>query len=185
MVHPEQTGISSVPRSPSFPTVSRSSAPFPGIVNPGSGTPDVGNIELELPITDLKRPSLHSFGDRTESSISAFNSRKRLQHAGLLSSIENLDVPNAVVVSGLECASLQAQKAVLQALADRKLILSDDQANLDLPGNFILVYVCGLDARETPPIYQSLVCYLDYGILAFQKHFLEAGQVCNELCRRG
>lgn len=90
-------------------------------------------------------------------------------------------------MSGLEHASLQAQKAVLRTLADKKLRLSDDQVALvfDLPENFILIYVCGLDPREPPPIYRSLVCFLEYGALAFQTHIIgTAGQVCNELCCR-
>jgi hypothetical protein len=70
-----------------------------------------------------------------------------------------------VVVSGLEQANLPAQKAVLQTLAERKLILSDegtfgqgrDSLVLELPEDFLMVYVCRSDPRERPPIYQSLV----------------------------
>ncbi|KAL4078286.1 hypothetical protein V8B97DRAFT_1865810 [Scleroderma yunnanense] len=152
-------GTTSFSRSLSCPTVSQPSASTP-LANSGLGD-DVGGVELASPTPNLKRPSLHSFGTRTEPSIRAFVSHKRSQQAGFSSSV----LPTAIVVSGLEHGSLEAQKALLRTLADRKLVLSDDWAKepsqvptvFDLPEDFILIYVCRLDARERPSIYQSLL----------------------------
>lgn len=75
-----------------------------------------------------------------------------------------LKIPSAIVVSGLEHASLPAQRAVLRTLAEKKLVVSDNHSEieselqLDLPDDFIMVYVCRLDPHERPPIYNSLVC---------------------------
>lgn len=98
------------------------------------------------------------------SRFTGVHSSKSHQRNFSRSSAETLSLPNAVVVSGLEHASLSAQKAVLRTLADRKLVLPTEQAvshavqrTFDLPENFILVYVCRLDPRERPFIYKSLV----------------------------
>ncbi|KAG2756248.1 hypothetical protein P692DRAFT_20792787 [Suillus brevipes Sb2] len=74
-----------------------------------------------------------------------------------------LKIPSAIVVSGLEHASLPAQRAVLRTLVERKLTVSDNHSEiepglqLDLPDDFIMVYVCRLDPYERPPIYNSLL----------------------------
>ncbi|KAG2154363.1 uncharacterized protein EDB93DRAFT_1131783 [Suillus bovinus] len=74
-----------------------------------------------------------------------------------------LKIPHAIVVSGLEHASLPAQRAVLRTLAEKKLVVSDNHSEieselqLDLPDDFIMVYVCCLDPYERPPIYSSLL----------------------------
>jgi hypothetical protein len=73
-------------------------------------------------------------------------------------------IPSAIVVSGLEHASLPAQRAVLRTLAEKKLVVSDNHSEiepelqLNLPDDFIMVYVCRLDPYERPPIYNILVC---------------------------
>jgi hypothetical protein len=81
-------------------------------------------------------------------------------------------IPSAVVVSGLEYASLPAQRAVLRTLAEKKLVLDDNLPNiepglrLDLPDDLIMVYVCRLDPRERPPINSSLVRTLSRGVMS-------------------
>ncbi|KAG2342847.1 hypothetical protein BDR05DRAFT_1025065 [Suillus weaverae] len=74
-----------------------------------------------------------------------------------------LKIPSAIVVSGLEHASLPAQRAVLRTLAEKKLVVADNHSDaepelqLHLPDDFIMVYVCRLDPYEKPPIYNSLL----------------------------
>lgn len=86
--------------------------------------------------------------------------RRRTSHVNS----DVLKIPSAIVVSGLEHASLPAQRAVLRTLIERKLAVSDNYSEfepglqLDLPDDFIMVYVCRLDPYERPPIYNSLVC---------------------------
>jgi hypothetical protein len=99
----------------------------------------------------------------TESSISNFTSGGGVtvhqRHASHVSA-DALKVPSAVVVSGLEHASLPAQRAVLRTLAEKKLVLDDNLEpglRFELPDDFIMVYVCRSDLRERPPIYSSLL----------------------------
>ncbi|KAG1752869.1 hypothetical protein EDB19DRAFT_1670259 [Suillus lakei] len=100
-------------------------------------------------------PSVPNFG----SSGNATFSPRHTPHV----SLDVLKIPSAVVVSGLEHASLPAQRAVLRTLAEKKLVVADNHSDiepelqLDLPDNFIMVYICCLDPHERPPIYNSLL----------------------------
>ena len=71
-------------------------------------------------------------------------------------------LPKALVLSGLENTEVSAQRALMQVLADRRLILeSDDTSELgetwNLPEDFFCVYVCSLDPSDRPPVLLGLV----------------------------
>ena len=93
-------------------------------------------------------------------------------------STETLKLPSAVVVSGLDLASLPSQKTVLRTLTERNIIVSDeglfghdqDGLTLVLPDGFFMVYVCRSDPRERPLIYKSLVCHLPSQNYLFSDH---------------
>lgn len=113
-----------------------------------------------------QRPSFHPAGAQTDASVLALASSIKTHLRNLSRrSTEALTLPSAVVVSGLELASLPSQKAVLRTLAERKIVVSDggifghdqDGLTLELPDGFFMVYVCRSDPRERPPIYKSLV----------------------------
>lgn len=146
-------------RSASYPGNSRLSTSAPRQRNPDLEPHNV----LTIPIANLKRPCLHSFSVKTEPSIPTVGSDGRPHpEKSLHASTDNFGVPAAIVVSGLEHASLQAQKAILRTLAVGQLVFPTDGSpetdqTFDLPENFILIYVCRLDARERPPIYKSLL----------------------------
>ncbi|KAJ7217740.1 hypothetical protein GGX14DRAFT_516982 [Mycena pura] len=69
--------------------------------------------------------------------------------------------PRALVISGLENAALPSQRALTKVLAERRVILEDEDGGYDevwnLPDGFMMVYVCPFDARERPPIDKTLV----------------------------
>lgn len=69
----------------------------------------------------------------------------------------SLLLAKAVVVSGLEHASLQAQRSLSQALAQRRLVLDEDGTTWNLPDDFVLVYVCKSDPHERPSLLGGLV----------------------------
>ena len=70
-------------------------------------------------------------------------------------------VPGALVLSGLEYTTLPAQRALLRVLHERKIVLDPDgeQSNnaWKLPSDFIVVYVCPVNAYDRPPILRTLV----------------------------
>ncbi|OCH93753.1 hypothetical protein OBBRIDRAFT_789953 [Obba rivulosa] len=84
-------------------------------------------------------------------------------------------LPEAVVVTGLEHASPPAQRALLQVLTERRLVLDEHSADgnqfgdegqnreiyedgtWNLPHDFLLVYVCKWDPHERPSILRSLL----------------------------
>lgn len=83
-------------------------------------------------------------------------------------------LPRALVITGLDNASVLSQKALVQVLADRKVLLEpgrdsrlrqDGQDDTDpeyegtwnLPDGFIVIYVCSSEPRERPDIHKSLV----------------------------
>ncbi|KAK7045613.1 hypothetical protein VNI00_007446 [Paramarasmius palmivorus] len=97
-----------------------------------------------------------------------------------LRDLVNPQLPNALVISGLENASHLSQSALTSVLIERRVILegsetgeaSDSRRNshlLDeplfeeadgvwpLPDDFIVIYVCPLDEWERPPIQKSLL----------------------------
>lgn len=87
-------------------------------------------------------------------------------------------LPKALVVSGLELTSGATQRALVEVLTERRVVLeggkdekteghgkksSRDHREFvtdgvwNLPEGFIMVYVCSLDPRERPKIHKSLV----------------------------
>jgi hypothetical protein len=80
-----------------------------------------------------------------------------------------LQLPHALVISGLEYTTDFTQRTFANVLVERQVVLenrvagepkteTDDQHGAwNLPDGFITVYVCPLNARERPPIHKSLV----------------------------
>ncbi|KAF5383430.1 hypothetical protein D9757_006103 [Collybiopsis confluens] len=93
-----------------------------------------------------------------------------------------IQLPDALVISGLEHANLASQRALTSVLNEGQIVLNDSGAPNDvemrtighrhskstlvdtemtgiwpLPKDFILVYVCSLDERERPAIHKSLL----------------------------
>ncbi|KAI0084911.1 hypothetical protein BDY19DRAFT_968820 [Irpex rosettiformis] len=68
-------------------------------------------------------------------------------------------IPGALVVSGLEHTTLPAQRALLRVLHERKIVLDGEQPNnaWKLPPDFIIVYVCPMNAYDRPPILRTLL----------------------------
>lgn len=67
-------------------------------------------------------------------------------------------LPRAVVISGLEHVGVPAQRAFLQMLADKRLVIDEDGGEVwNLPTDFIVVYVCPWDERERPAIHNGLL----------------------------
>lgn len=84
----------------------------------------------------------------------------------------SLQLPRAIVISGLENTSLSSQRALAQILAEKCISLDDFHGDsrpqdgpheLDsdhstcLPDDFILVYICLIDPRERPNLHHALV----------------------------
>jgi hypothetical protein len=120
---------------------------------------------------------------------SAFTLKPHLLHAytdpipSRKSPLENkllLEVPRALVISGLENASLSTQRSLVRVLAERRIVLEgltrdpnhkeDDEDGYDrkhhvedydgtwnLPDGFILIFVCPLNEKDRPAIHKSLV----------------------------
>ena len=78
-----------------------------------------------------------------------------------------VQLPKALVVSGLEHVEVPAQRLLLRALQDRRIVFDHDSLDFsygpegtwDLPSDFLLVYVCPLDPHERPPILETLVSF--------------------------
>ncbi|KAF9073617.1 hypothetical protein BDP27DRAFT_1417088 [Rhodocollybia butyracea] len=91
-----------------------------------------------------------------------------------------MQLPGALVISGLENASIASQRTLVDVLTERRVVLEDDieirgknyrhstksatdtdTTNMSsvwpLPQGFLLVYVCSLDERERPPIHKPLL----------------------------
>ncbi|PCH36087.1 hypothetical protein WOLCODRAFT_91845 [Wolfiporia cocos MD-104 SS10] len=76
-------------------------------------------------------------------------------------------LPKAVVVSGLEHVGLPAQRALLQVLTERKLVIDEEKAGFNgnpfeggtwnLPDDFLMVYICKSDSRERPALLRGLI----------------------------
>ncbi|KAI0688176.1 hypothetical protein BC835DRAFT_1419356 [Cytidiella melzeri] len=77
------------------------------------------------------------------------------------SASHTLSVPGALVVSGLEHTSLPAQRALLRVLHEHRIVLDADGEQpgktWSLPSDFIVVYVCPVDAYERPRILRPLL----------------------------
>ncbi|KAK0476853.1 hypothetical protein IW261DRAFT_1566915 [Armillaria novae-zelandiae] len=74
-------------------------------------------------------------------------------------------IPHAVVLSGLENASLPSQRALIKALAEKRVVLDSQEIGGELgmdgvwniPDGFMLIYVCPLNPRERPAIHKNLL----------------------------
>lgn len=101
---------------------------------------------------------------------------------------EESQLPNGLIISGLENAAPFSQLAFCQALLDRKIVLrhEDNQVEAshrptgplglagkigpsdsiedvyEFPDEFIVVYVCAMNHQERPAIHKSLVSSYRY-----------------------
>ncbi|KAK7005806.1 hypothetical protein R3P38DRAFT_3039713 [Favolaschia claudopus] len=71
--------------------------------------------------------------------------------------------PRALVISGLENATISSQRALSKALAEKRVVLEDEDGDeaydevWNLPDGFIMVYVCPIDVCERPAIHKTLL----------------------------
>ncbi|KAJ7693305.1 hypothetical protein B0H17DRAFT_1059662 [Mycena rosella] len=71
--------------------------------------------------------------------------------------------PRALVICGLENATVPSQRALSRVLAEKRVILEDEDGDeafdevWNLPDGFLMVYVCPIDARERPAIHKTLL----------------------------
>ncbi|KAJ3814760.1 hypothetical protein F5876DRAFT_72655 [Lentinula aff. lateritia] len=70
-----------------------------------------------------------------------------------------IQLPDALVLSGLENASLASQRVLTEVLIQRRVVIDDTDLSgvWPFPKDFILVYICPLDERERPPIHKPLL----------------------------
>jgi len=106
-----------------------------------------------------RRPRRPPFlATRSDSSGLAESESPRVEHA-----LEDRPLPSALVLTGLEHATVPCLRALLRTLLENRVTFGEDSesgANPsfgELPKDFILVYVCSFDPRERPPIHKSLV----------------------------
>ena len=106
--------------------------------------------------------------------------------------LQSLQLPHALVISGLEYATDLTQRTFANVLAERRVVLENGEtSNLEsatedvhgawnLPDGFITVYVCPLNARERPPIHKTLVRMMrsSFSLHLADKHLLLVGQIC-------
>ncbi len=93
-------------------------------------------------------------------------------------------LPRALVITGLDNASVLSQRALAQVLADKKILFEagcdsrlrqdgqdetdpEYEGSWDLPDGFIVIYVCPMEPRERPDIHKALVC-LTYDVVGLQ-----------------
>jgi hypothetical protein len=68
--------------------------------------------------------------------------------------------PQALVVSGLENATIAVQRSFSTVLGERRVVLDDkksDGGEWTLPEGFLCVYICPWNARERPTIHKALL----------------------------
>lgn len=91
-------------------------------------------------------------------------------------------LPQALVMSGLEHASFSVQRTLISVLAEKRVVIEGPRTNAalpnenskspegiagmtsedgiwNLPDGFIAIYVCAWDARERPAIHKTLVSW--------------------------
>ncbi|PFH49026.1 hypothetical protein AMATHDRAFT_64021 [Amanita thiersii Skay4041] len=91
-----------------------------------------------------------------------------------------MSIPNALVITGLENASIPSQRALVRVLADRRLVLpkhgtgweeydghvpdrrydvdeEDEDDVINLPDEFVIVYITSWTPTERPNIHKSLL----------------------------
>lgn len=107
-----------------------------------------------------------------------------------------LQLPHALVISGLEYTTDLTQRAFAKVLVERQVVLEnnrlaeetnsrktetdDDYGAWNLPDGFITVYVCPLNARERPPIHKTLVRIIHSLFSDLNHKHLPVGQICYE-----
>lgn len=70
------------------------------------------------------------------------------------------NLPQALVISGLENASISVQRSFSGVLGDKKFLIDDktgEGGEWTLPEGFICVYVCPWNGRERPAIHKTLL----------------------------
>jgi hypothetical protein len=71
------------------------------------------------------------------------------------------ELPQALVISGLENASNAMQRALSDVLSEKRVVLEGQEDGVwNLPEGFITVYVCPWNARERPAIHKTLASVL-------------------------
>ena len=76
-----------------------------------------------------------------------------------------LQLPHALVISGLEYATDFTQRTFANVLTEKQVVLAgetnsdtdDDQGTWNLPDGFITIYVCPSSARKRPLVHKTLV----------------------------
>lgn len=99
----------------------------------------------------------HAFTDPLPVRPTARKSRRR--HHGSRSSGTSkqlLQLPQALVVSGLEGGSEAVQRVLAQVIREKQVCLDDENVR-PLPEDFFVVYVCPWNAKERPEIHKTLV----------------------------
>jgi hypothetical protein len=103
------------------------------------------------------RPPFHVTGERSDPSGLIEPESPRAQRLS-----GNPLLPTALVLSGLEHASVPCHRVLLRTLSENRVPFDEDSGGAkssfwELPEDFILVYVCPFDPRERPSIHKSLV----------------------------
>lgn len=136
------------------------------------------------PNTPTKSPTSHHV--RSAATIATYpeTSHHHHSHYSNLSHMGNKplpQLPRALVISGLENATVSSQLALAQVLSEKRISfdtrrdgrrhrdgrghphLDEFQGTWNLPHGFIIVYVCPIDPRERPNIHKSLVRAAQFG----------------------
>ncbi|KAH7913278.1 hypothetical protein BJ138DRAFT_1081967 [Hygrophoropsis aurantiaca] len=156
----------SFPRSSSYPPEAKYASATGHPPQPVFAVSDLSSVLVDYfsPAAEhTVRPSPHAFGVRTEPSVPTISFGGHDYHQGLQLDSEYPKFPSAIVVSGLEFASLPAQRAVLRTLTEQKLTLEDDgpperePRTLPIPEDFMIVFICRSDDREKPAVCKGLL----------------------------
>lgn len=116
------------------------------------------SVEPEHPVRPPLRP--HPLGIYTDPGLITTQQSHNV-HSGPVS---DALLPRAVVLSGLENATMPCQRALSLVLLQRKIVLEDDEElgamnspEWTLPDDFMFVLVCPWDPRERPGVYKGIV----------------------------
>lgn len=111
----------------------------------------------QIPFTQPPSPRLsHAHTDP----LPVPSSRRKKSRSQFLQVDISKNLPQALVISGLENASSTVQRSFSAVLGDKKVLLDDkkgDGGEWMLPEGFICVYVCPWSARERPAIHKTLL----------------------------
>jgi len=126
-----------------------------------SDTPASPTSLRERPGAKSRRPRRSPFlatATRSNSSGLVESGSPRAEHAS-----EDRPLPSALVLTGLEHATVPCHRALLRTLLENRVTFGEDSEDGadpslgELPEDFILVYICPFDPRERPPIHKSLL----------------------------